>query len=149
MVYRNKKLCVRCNKYLPCKITDNICCDCQGLPYQACSVCKWEVEHGSGKRSLIDQTKLQELNYWSYKGRLRQDPLHYQGHSRFSCSKCGKELEQAGHHGEVKQRYQTKFWELKTPYKVLCFDCLDQFKTKMPTPKKYTFNKYLRRYVNN
>ena len=147
MVYRNKRLCVRCNKYLPCKITDNICCECKGLPYSACPVCKWNVEYGEGKRTLIDQRKISELNYWSYKGRLRQNPLHYQGDPRFACSKCGKELGEAGHHREVKQRYQTKFWEFKTPHKVLCFDCLNKFKSKMSTSKKYTFNKYVKRYM--
>lgn len=142
MIYRNKNLCIQCNT-LNCKTTDDICCECKGLTYNACPTCKYWAEEGR-----IDQERISALNYWSYKGRLRQDPLHYRGHPRLSCSKCGKELGAAGHHGEVKQRFQPKFWELKTPYKVLCFSCLKDFKNKMPTGKQYTFNKYLKRYNN-
>ena len=155
MVYRNKKLCLSCQKYLPCLTINQYCCGCiksnRTIQQRPCGYCQ---NQPLGEETKIDQREISQINYEDYKERLRQDKdliWHPgQGYTKVDswaiCSKCQKPLEKAGHHGAVKQRYQTKFWELKTPYKVLCFDCLNNFKGKMPLTKKYTFHKYLKRY---
>ena len=138
MVFKNKRLCLTCQKYLPCLKTNQYCCSCiktnRTIQQRPCSWCQTQP---LGEENKINQRLISQYRYEGYKERLKQEG---------KCSKCGKELESAGHHGTVKQRYQTKFWELKTPYKTLCFDCLNNFKGKMSPSKKYTFNKYVKRY---
>ena len=45
----------------------------------------------------------------------------------------------------IKNRNDPKFWGLKVKERVLCLNCLQKFKEKMPISKMYMLNKYLKR----
>ena len=58
------------------------------------------------------------------------------------CEKCERKIEGAGKHGTIKNRNDPKFWGLKAEEKVLCGNCLESKKDKMPPLRKAEFNRY-------
>ena len=62
------------------------------------------------------------------------------------CEKCEMKIEGAGKTGVIKNRNDPSFWGLNIEEKVLCLKCLEKFQEKMPIRKRYTFNKYVKRY---
>ena len=69
-----------------------------------------------------------------------------QPYDKCACYICGKELKGASKKGVIKNRNNPSFWGLECKEKVLCGNCLNKLVTQMPTNKKYTFNKYVKRY---
>jgi len=106
-----------------------------------------------GQELKIDQKKLSHLNYEYYKARLRQEKsLVYQSGKGYGeinpksiCSKCEKPISQSPN-SIIKNRYKPLFWGLKTPYKALCLNCLQDWEGEMPPPRKKLFHQYLQRY---
>ena len=61
------------------------------------------------------------------------------------CEKCETTIKGAGKHGVIKNRNNPNFWGLEIKEKVLCLECLEKYREKMPVSKKYMLNKYLKR----
>lgn len=58
------------------------------------------------------------------------------------CEKCEGRIEGAGKHGTIKNRNDPRFWGLEVEEKVLCGECLESKKGKMPPLRKAEFNRY-------
>jgi hypothetical protein len=61
------------------------------------------------------------------------------------CERCEGNISVASKKRVIKNRNDPRFWGLEIKEKVLCLKCLEKFQKEMPTNKKYTFNKYLKR----
>ena len=76
MVYRNKRLCLSCQKYLPCLTTNQYCCGCiksnRLIQQRPCGYCQSQP---IGQETKIDQARLSHYNYQDYKERLRQEKV--------------------------------------------------------------------------
>lgn len=62
------------------------------------------------------------------------------------CEKCEKSIVAASKKRVIKNRNDPKFWGLEMKERILCGECLNKLVAKMPASKKYTFNKYVKRY---
>jgi len=62
------------------------------------------------------------------------------------CEICQERITGAGKMGVIKNRNDPRFWGLEIKEKILCLVCLTNYQEKMPANKKYTLNKYLKRY---
>jgi len=78
--------------------------------------------------------------------KFRVDYIDSKGDGWICCEKCEARIDSAGHHGVIKNRNDPRFWGLEIKEKVLCLKCLEEFQEKMPIGKRYTFNKYVKRY---
>ena len=59
--------------------------------------------------------------------------------------KCGVRITPASKKGVIKNRNDARFWGLEIEERILCGDCLKQYRDLMPKRKKYTFTDYEKR----
>jgi len=135
---KSKKTCGKLDKQ------KKYCCACYGQEILA------ELE----KDGLLINSAQQALNNYRLGviacqclgvEKPRLEYISSDGSGWTKCKGCDKTIASAGHHGVIKNRNNPSFWGLECKEKVLCGECLGKLVEKMPTNKKYTFNKYLKR----
>jgi len=140
----------------------NYCFDCQqqrscGVLDKAkkyCCACYQEILEELERDGLLISSAQLVLNDYRQRiiicqclgtEKVRVKYLNSDGSGWTECERCEKIISSAGHHRVARNRNDPKFWGLSTSERVLCLDCLREFKNKMPVSKKYTFNKYVKR----
>ena len=77
--------------------------------------------------------------------KVRVKYLNSDGSGWTECERCERLIDSAGHHRIVRNRNDPRFWGIESEWKALCLECLGKFREEMPTGKRYTLNKYLKR----
>lgn len=144
--FKGGSYCIDCQQKRSCGLLDekkNYCCVCY----------RKILEELEWDRLLIDSAQL-VLNDYRQRviicqclgsEKVRVNYINSDGSGWTECERCERLIDSAGHHRVIKNRNDPRFWGLESKWRVLCLECLRRFREEMPTGKRYTLNKYLKR----
>ena len=138
--------CIDCQQKKPCGLLDEekqYCCACYRKILEEL---EWDrLLISSAQAVLNDYRQRVIICQCLGSGKVRVKYLNSDGSGWTECERCERLIDSAGHHRVVKNRNDPRFWGLEVEEKVLCLECLRKFREEMPTSKRYTLNKYLKR----
>jgi len=145
-LFKGGDYCVDCQQKKSCGLLDEERQYCCGCYRKILEELEWDRLLVSSAQQLLNDYR-QRIIICQCLGseKVRAKYLNSDGSGWTECERCERLIDSAGHHRVIKNRNDPRFWGIESEWKALCLECLGKFREEMPTSKRYTLNKYLKR----